>query len=180
MKRKKYIFYYAMAFAGLLFLNILSVIIFRNHAQITKYSIPAIALMVFAILYGLAACIFKRTGNFLRYNYRFLKYFIFNFFEPEKEFTFTVDYEDRFNKMLAIYFIVIPFYIPCIFFSSTAATMPIAVIVFLVPQIIFVAWDIFDRTQYVKYNVKYKKQEAKRLEEELKEQQRREEMGRWK
>ncbi len=176
MKRKKHILYYTIAFAALLLLNILSVVIFKQHAQITKYSIPVIALMVFAILYGLAACIFKRTGNFLRYDYRFLKYFIFNFFEPEKEFTFTVDYEDRFNKMLAIYFIVIPFYIPCIFFSSTAATMPIAVIVFLVPQIIFVAWDIFDRTQYVKY----KKQEAKRLEEELKEQQRREEMGRWK
>ncbi len=176
MKRKRYILYYAIAFSVLLLLNILSVVIFRKHAEITKYSIPAIALMVFAILYGLAACIFKRTGNFLRYDYRFLKYFIFNFFEPEKEFTFTVDYEDRFNKMLAIYYIVIPFYIPCIFFSSTAATMPIAVIVFLVPQIIFVAWDIFDRVQYVKY----KKQEARRLEEELKQQQRREEMGRWK
>lgn len=176
MKRKKYLLYYVIAFAALLFLNILSVLIFRQHAQITKYSIPAIALMVFAILYGLAACIFKRTGNLLRYNYRFLKYFIFKFFEPEKEYTFTVDYEERFNKMLAIYFLVIPFYIPCIFFSSTAATMPIAVIVFLVPQIIFVAWDIYDRIQYVKY----KKQEARRLEEELKEQQRREEMGYWK
>ncbi len=176
MKRKKHILYYTIAFVALLLLNILSVVIFRKHADITKYSIPAIALMVFTILYGLSACIFKRTGNFLRFDYRFLKYFIFNFFEPEKEFTFTVDYEDRFNKMLAIYYIVIPFYIPCIFFSSTAATMPIAVIVFLVPQIIFVAWDIFDRVQYVKY----KKQEARRLEEELKQQQRREEMGRWK
>lgn len=176
MKRKKYLLYYVIAFATLMLLNILSVLIFRQHAKITKYSVPAIALMVFAILYGLAACIFKHTGNFLQYDYRFLKYFIFNFFEPEKEFTFTVDYEDRFNKMLAIYFIVIPFYIPCIFFSSTAATMPIAVIVFLVPQMIFVAWDIYDRAQYVKY----KRQEAKRLEEELKEQQRREEMGYWK
>ena len=176
MKRKRYILYYVIAFSVLLSLNILSVVIFRKHAAITKYSIPAIVLMVFAILYGFAACILKRTGNFLRYNYHFLKYFIFYCFREEKEITFTVDYEERFYKMLAIYFIVIPFYIPCIFFSSTAATMPIAVIVFLVPQIIFVAWEILDKAR----DVKYRKQEAMRVEQELQEQQRREEMGRWK
>lgn len=176
MKREKHMLYYTIAFVALLLLNILSVVIFREYAGITKYSIPAIALMIFAILYGLAACVFKRTGNFLRYNYRFLKYFIFKFFDQEKEYTFTVDYEERFYKMLAIYFIVIPFYIPCIFFSRNVSTMPIAIIVFLVPQIVFICLDIADRMR----SVKYRKQEERRQDEERKEQERREEMGYWK
>lgn len=173
MKPKKQL-YYVLLFVAVLSLNVLSLFLFRKHAQITKYSIPAICLLAFHLLYGLLAYLFRHKGNFLRLKRIFIRHFKFYFFEPDKEYTFTKEYKQHFNQMLAIYCFVLPFYIPCIFFTSTAVAMPFALLIFLFPQIIFVSKEIRGFAN----DINDAKQKKQQLEEELKEQERREEMGR--
>ena len=66
-----------------------------------------------------------------------------------------------------------PLYAPCIFLTSTPAAMPLALIVFLLPQAVF----IIAETRGLIGDVKDAKQDRKLRE--LEEQKKREEAGRW-
>lgn len=175
MKSKKQLCY-VLLFVAVFSLNVLSLFLFSKHIQITKYSIPAICLLAFHLLYGLVAYLFRHKGNFLRLKITFIRHFKFYFFEPDKEYTFTKEYQQHFNRMLAIYCFVLPFYIPCICFTTTAVAMPFALLIFLFPQIIFILKEIRGFAN----DIDDAKQKRQQLEQELKEQERREEMGRWK
>ena len=176
MKSKNSILYYSILWVFFLLFNISFVIIFKEHAQLTKYSIPAIILLIFHILYGFLAYAFRHKGNFIKFNVLFIRHFKFYLFEPDKEYTFTKKYKIQFYRMLAIYSIFIPFYIPFIFFTSSSAVMCFAIIVFLIPQIIFIIFEL----QSISQDVKRLKTKEQQLVEEQKEQERREEMGFWK
>ncbi|MBE6548006.1 MAG: hypothetical protein E7667_03895 [Ruminococcaceae bacterium] len=174
MKLKNYKFYFCIIFLLLTALSILSLVIFNGHVGITKYSYPAIALAVFHILYGLLAYALRRKGNYLAFRTRLLRHWEFIPFMSDRAYTETEEYKQRFNFMLAIYYITVPLYIPCIFFTASAAAMPWAVLVPLVPQFIFVAMQI----KTFSLEVKHRQEQKQALDRELDEQRKKEEMGR--
>ena len=174
MKKNKII--NVLLFCAVVIVSVLPMFLFWSSIQITKYSIPAICLLVFHLLYGFLAYYFRHKGNFLLFKHIFFRHFLFNFVEPDKDYTFTKEYEHRFYQMLAVYYAVVPMYIPCIFLTSTIAAMPIAACVFLLPQILF----IFTEIRGFSSDIKETKQKKQLQKQELKEQQKREEMGHFK
>ena len=160
----------------IVFLSIVPMLVFSTNIRITKYSIPAICLLVFHLLYGFAAYCFRHKGNVLRFNILFFRHFIFNLFESNEDYTFTREYKQQFNRMMMVYFSVVPLYIPCIFLTSNAVMMPLALLVFLVPQILFISIEILG----VSNDIKQAKQKKEQQDQERKEQERRESMGKWK
>ena len=86
-----------------------------------------------------------------------------------KDRTLTDGYEKEFRMMLLIYCAAIPFYIPIICFASNWADTLWTLLVFIVPQGIFIAHEIRKTIQDVKIQ---KEREKERIEQE-----RREELG---
>ena len=109
----------AVILVALILIGVSPVLIYANRVQISKYSIPAIALCSFHLLYGFAAWFFRYKGNYLRLNIFFIRHWIFYLFESNKDYTCTEEYRQKFNRMLILYFAVMPLYIPCIFLTST-------------------------------------------------------------
>ena len=173
-KSRKFIF--IILFVAVLVANIVPVLIFRDKAAITKYSIPAIGLAVFSIIHGFVSYIFRHKGNFLRINFWLVKNAAVLLFYEDEDYTFSIDYNKRFNGLLFLYCIVIPFYIPFIFFTKTAVIMPFAIIVFLLPQIVFGMMEI----KQVKSNIQRYQTKKQQIEAERTAQERRESMGEWK
>ncbi len=158
-------------------ITVLPMLLGWKHIQITKYSIPAICTLAIHLLYGLMACIVRHKGNYLRLNFLLFRHFLMNLFlEPDKDYTFTKEYKKHFNRMLAVYFAVVPMYIPCIFLTSTAAAMPLALLVFLFPHAVFIAAEL----RGVSDDIKEERQKNAREKQERMEQERREEFGKWK
>ena len=160
----------------ILTVSILPMILFRSDIQITKPFIPAICILAFHLIYGIAAYCFRHKGNFLRLNLLFLRHFIFNFVEPNKDYTFTDEYKRTFYRMLAVYYVVVPLYIPCIFLTPAVAALPLALGVFLIPQILFISTEIGALSNDIKEQKEVKQQQ----DQERKEQEKREELGKWK
>ena len=159
-------------FYGLLLIgNIIPVIIFKEDAQITKYSVPAIVIMSFVIFNGVVAFFLRHKGNYLIF-----KKHRANEFGSDKEYTFSQEYQKRFFLMLGIYCAAIPFYIPLIFLLTSYVQTLWVLVVLFVPQAIFIAQEIGDTMK----DVKQAEIKRKQQEEELKEQQKREELGYWK
>ncbi|MBO5939100.1 MAG: hypothetical protein J6Q82_06335 [Clostridia bacterium] len=165
-----------LLFCAILFVSIVPLLLFWNKLQITKYSIPAIGLLTFHLLYGLLAYVFQNKGNFLAFSTYFLRNADIILFRKDAEYTFTQEYKQSFHRMLALYYSVVPMYLPCILLTSTPAAMPIALIVFFIPQSVF----LFQKIQEKRAFIKAKIQEKQRMEEELREQKRKEELGKWK
>jgi len=160
---------------AILTVSILPILLFRSSLQITKLSIPAICILAFHLLYGFAAYCFRHKGNFLRFNFLFLRHFIFNFVEPNEDYTYTKEYKKNFYRMFAIYLCVIPMYIPCIFIPFTLSYIP-ALVIFLIPQILFVFVELQDYLS----TIKKAKEETLKHEQEREIQEKKEETGSWK
>ncbi len=151
-------------------LNIIPLFIFKDFVAFSGYSWIPLVLMLVVIFNGILALICKHKGNFFvirRYN---------NPFSNDKDYTFTPEYEKKFTVSLAIYFAAVPFYIPVIFFIKNWPQAILALLLFALPQIIFVIQGMIETVKDVKAD-KIKKYQQK---QELREQQRREEMGQWK
>lgn len=173
---RKYTIINLLLFLGIIFISILPMLIFMDKIEITKFSIPAICLFVFHLLYGFVAYCFRHKGNFLRFNHLFLRHFWFNFVEPNKQYTYTKEYRQTFYRMLALYFAVVPMYIPCIFLTATLVAMPIALIVFFVPQMLFISFEVRE----ISNDIKQARQKKHQEDHEKKEQEYRESIGKWK
>ena len=165
-----------IVFCTIIIVSILPMLIFMKSLQITKYSFAAVGLLVSHLLYGLLAYIYQNKGNFLKFSTYFIRRLDILLFRENKEYTFTAEYERNFNRMLITYYSVIPMYLPCIFLTSTPAQMPIALIVFMIPQVVFIVKEYQEKIAYIK-EIQRKKQ---LMEEELREQEKRESMGKWK
>ncbi len=171
----------AIIIAAILIISALPMLLFWNRLQVTKYSIPAICFLVFHLLYGLIAYIFQHKGNFLRLNLFFLQRMDFFLFCVEnEEYTFTKEYEQEFNRMLAIYYSTVPMYVPCVFLSATPAVMAVPLVVFAIPQVYLFIKEIRKDVAYIKERIRMKKQMDDVLEQQRIEQERRESMGKWK
>lgn len=163
----------AVILVALILIGVSPVLIYANRVQISKYSIPAIALCSFHLLYGFAAWFFRYKGNYLRLNIFFIRHWFFYLFESKKDHTLTNEYRKTFYRMLVIYFAVLPLYIPCVFLTSSAAAMILPVLVFLIPQTWFVSLEVRDFSN----RLKQKKEKQLQEEREKQEQERCEEMG---
>ena len=167
-----------LVLVGLLMMviGLFPVLLYADQVHITKYSIPAIALLIFHLLYGILAYFFRYKGNYLRFSPFFLRHLGSYLFESNKDYTLTKEYRQRFSRMLWVYFAVVPLYIPCVFLTTSAPSMMLAVLVFLMPQALFVSWEVRDFSN----RLKQKREKQMKEERERREQERREEMGKLK
>lgn len=156
---------------ALLLVNIIPVLVFWGSATISVYSLPPMAVMALVVINGVLSCVFKHKGNFLM-----IRKYRSAIFSADKDYTFTDEYEKEFRWMLLIYCAAIPFYIPIIFFASSWSQTLWTLLVFFIPQVIFIAHGIYQTVQ----DVKEEKRRQAQLEKERKEQERREELGYWK
>ena len=170
MKKQK-IITLAVVYGLLVIGNIIPVLVNFEDAQITIYSIPAIFLMSVSVLHGTLSYFLRHKGNYLMLGRKNLE-----LFAEEKDYTYSEKYLKRFFDMLELYCAAIPFYIPLIFLTETNIQTLWALVVFAFPQIVFVLQGIGDTMKEAK------EAEIRRtlLEEERKEQERREEQGYWK
>ncbi len=98
----------------------------------------------------------------------------FDLFSEDEDYTFTEKYEKEFFWQFCVYWFAIPFYIPCVFFTSALWMTAIGTIcVFFAPQLVYFIYDISNDIKNAK---EYRIKEQKRAQE-LKEQELREELG---
>ena len=149
--------------------NIGLVVLFREKAAVTGYSVPAIILMAAIVYNGFAAIALRHKGNFLVLRHH-------GFFRPfgaDREYTYSEEYEKKFSWMLPVYFSAVPFYLPCIFFVKNQAGVLWSLLVLCAPQLLF--W-----ISRVKKEKKRAREEQQKRAMELREQRLREESGRFK
>ena len=157
---------------ALLLVNATPVLLLPEKAALTNFSIFPGAVAVLMIIYGLCALIDKHKGNYFLLSNprgRTLSY--------NKSYTYKEEYEREFRLSMLIYFGAVPFYIPLIFFTRSypAATFG-TFAVMLVPQIFLAIPLVREAIQ----DSKERKQILAERERERIEQERREELGKWK
>ncbi len=170
--KKRTVLWVSLLFAVLFGTNILVVVLLREHAQLSAYSVPALVIMSVVILNGVLAWIFQDRGNYLHFR-RYRPSLLGADHEAQ---TSSKAYCKEFYQSLLIYGAAIPFYIPLIFLLSEIKQTLWVLLVLFAPQLVFVIRDILrDIKEKEEHKAKQKQMEA-----ELKEQQKREELGNWK
>ena len=85
-------------FHGLLWVgNIIAVVVNKDDAQITRYSVPAILLMAFMSVNGALAYFLRHKGNYLMF-----KKYRPSEFSSDKDHTYSAEYQKRFFTMLNV------------------------------------------------------------------------------
>lgn len=169
MKKRNVLYF--LLYAVILMINILIVLSKKSSMAISEFSIPALFLMIAMIINGILSYLLRHKGNGLTFSR-----FDCNPFAPDRDYTFEESYTKRFFIMLKIYCIVIPFYIPQIFFASNYLQTLWALLTFFIPQIVFIIMGVTD----ILKDVKEYKAKTEQLEKERLLQEQREELGKWK
>ena len=157
---------------ALVLVNAVPVLVLPDKAALTRYSYPPGILLIFVTIYGLCALIDKHKGNHFLLESPRERSFSYN-----KSYTYTDKYEREFRLSLLIYFGAIPFYIPLIFFArSFPLSAGLSLAVLLIPQLALAIPGIRESIQHAKE----RKQILAERERERIEQERREELGKWK
>lgn len=169
MKKRNVLYF--LLYAVILMINILIVLSKKSSMAISEFSIPALFLMIAMIINGILSYLLRHKGNGLTFSR-----FDCNPFAPDRDYTFEESYTKRFFIMLKIYCIVIPFYIPQIFFASNYLQTLWALLTFFIPQIVFIIMGVTD----ILKDVKEYKTKTEQLEKERLLQEQREELGKWK
>lgn len=169
MKKRNVLYF--LLYAVILMINILIVLSKKSSIAISEFSIPALFLMIAMIINGILSYLLRHKGNGLTFSR-----FDCNPFAPDRDYTFEESYTKRFFIMLKIYCLVIPFYIPQIFFASNYLQTLWALLTFFIPQIVFIIMGVTD----VLKDVKEYKAKTEQLEKERLLQEQREELGKWK
>lgn len=166
---------YIAIFALLLIGNIIPLFIFSEYAQLTVNSIFPAVTMLGMIIVVILMYDFRHIPGlfFFRHMLRFFKRtHNITFDEPDDvETTYTPEYEKEYAFSIFVYCAIIPFFIPFIFFSQNGSNGVVAIylpwIPFLFLQIRNIIW--------------YRKNDpTAAIEKERKEQEKREELGKWK
>lgn len=169
MKKRNVLYF--LLYAVILMINILIVLSKKSSMAISEFSIPALFLMIAMIINGILSYLLRHKGNGLTFSR-----FDCNSFAPDRDYTFEESYTKRFFIMLKIYCLVIPFYIPQIFFASNYLQTLWALLTFFIPQIVFIIMGVTD----ILKDVKEYKAKTEQLEKERLLQEQREELGKWK
>ena len=169
MKKRNVLYF--LLYTVILMINILIVLSKKSSMAISEFSIPALFLMIAMIINGILSYLLRHKGNGLTFSR-----FDCNPFAPDRDYTFEESYTKRFFIMLKIYCLVIPFYIPQIFFASNYLQTLWALLTFFIPQIVFIIMGVTD----ILKDVKEYKAKTEQLEKERLLQEQREELGKWK
>lgn len=169
MKKRNVLYF--LLYAVILMINILIVLSKKSSMAISEFSIPALFLMIAMIINGILSYLLRHKGNGLTFSR-----FDCSPFAPDRDYTFEESYTKRFFIMLKIYCLVIPFYIPQIFFASNYLQTLWALLTFFIPQIVFIIMGVTD----ILKDVKEYKAKTEQLEKERLLQEQREELGKWK
>ena len=169
MKKRNVLYF--LLYAVILMINILIVLSKKSSMAISEFSIPALFLMIAMIINGILSYLLRHKGNGLTFSR-----FDCNPFAPDRDYTFEESYTKRFFIMLKIYCLVIPFYIPQIFFASNYLQTLWALLTFFIPQIVFIIMGVTD----ILKDVKEYKAKTEQLEKERLLQEQREELGKCK
>lgn len=171
MKKTKKILIFISFFAFSVLINVIPLIVFKDKAAVSEQSYYSIIIMILVSIYGISAYFLRHEGIYLMFQkYRF------PVSDDDIEYTYTTEYMNNFYLMFLIYWLAVPFYIPCIFFVSKWEHTLWTICVLLTPQIIYLILGIFDTLK----NIKEYQLKQQQLAQELKEQQAREEMGHFK
>ena len=166
MKIKRVIICAVIVF--IMLLGVIPLLIFREKANITAYSIPAIVVLVGVTINGLLALASKDKHAFSFFDRCHSHYYKYN--RPT-----TVQLKEFYLYAL-IYFAPIPLYIPIVFFATSYVQSLWCLLLLLIPEFTFIFLEM--RLHFLER--KQEKQKEQRELEEKKEQERREELGRWK
>lgn len=148
-------------------INIIPLIIYRDMAALTIYSIPGAAVMGINILHGIAAYCLRYRDNYLIFGKRRHVFCMDSNREASDE-----DLK-MFYQMFKIYCAPIPFYLPVIFFSQSLEQSCWAFAVYFAPQILYFGMGI----KLMRDEMNEANQRREQLEKERLEQERREELG---
>lgn len=161
-----------------LLLNILIVLINIENAALTVYSIPALVFILCSIIYARIAYDMRDSGNLLLIGSDRLFWIIWRSFEKNEYLTSFKDYEKEFRRILFIYCVFIPCYIPIIFFSKSLFGGCMSCLsVLLVEELIIIVLFVVLRLTSI---INTKRDQKLRDEALKKEQEKRESMGEWK
>ena len=171
-KRFKRIFIISI-YAILILINVVPLFIFSDKITFPTYSLWPIFMLIIAVVHTVIAYAYRHKTNFL-----FLRRFIVPLYlMDDNKYTYTPEYQKNFFLMLKIYYGTFPFYLSVMFFSeSTAEASFRTIALFLFTQLIFLVMGILGLIK----EAKLRKQKRLLEEMERKEQERREELGRWK
>ena len=169
---KKRVLLYFIFYTVVLTINMFIVLISKNSARISNFSLPSIFLMIIMIIHAVVSYVLRHKGNYLL----FRRFGHPNPFAADKDYTFEETYIKRFFLMLKIYCLPIPFFIPQIFLTSTYFESLWALFTFFSPQVVYVIMGIVNTLKEVKEDKAKKEQ----LEKERLLQEQREELGKWK
>ena len=171
MMKKRGLLYF-LVYVVILTTNVFLVLLNKDNARVSNFSLPAIFLMIIMIIHVAMSYVLRHKGNYLP----FRRFGHPNPFTTDKDYTFDELYIKRFYIMLKIYCLAIPFFIPQIFLTSTYFESLWALCTYFSPQVVYVIMGIINTLKEVKEDKAKKEQ----LEKERLLQEQREELGKWK
>ena len=167
--KKKIVFLCFLAVSVLL--NLIPLFVFKNNITFPEHSYFPIIAMTLLSLNGILSYILRHKNNYLSFGTprgRALG--------ADQTHTFSKEYRREFYWQFIVYWVAIPFHIPCIFFSNKPIHSIWTLCVIFAPQLVFVIYGLINTFK----DVKESRSKQLEQEKELKEQQRREESGHFK
>ena len=153
-----------------LLINIIPLFVLKDKVAFSNVSIYPVSAMIVVSIYGIDCYIGRHKKNYLSFGSTKERSIRFG---PDREVTFTKEYARKFYWQFIVYWVAIPFYIPCVFFSTEAVHLVWTLCVIFVPQVVYLADIIVGLPNHLKENRDYRE----KREQELEEQKKREELG---
>ena len=153
-----------------LLINIIPLFVFKDKVGFSFVSIFSALAMIGIVMNGIQSYLFRHKTNYISFG---TIRGITTMYGPDREVTFTKEYIRKFYWQFIVYWVAIPFYIPCIFFSTEVIHLLWILGVLFVPQVVYLADIIVGLPNHLKENRDYRE----KREQELEEQKKREELG---
>jgi len=164
----------AIVTLSLLAANILAIIIFFDSISITAHDLcPAIFFVIHVIIIILAFHYEHEPNKLLEFLLDFVFFHSTRAFFPKSK--NEIYNKKTFRLALLIHCVLLPFYLPVAFFSFELQCLIPTVILHLLPAILFIIQTLA-HTLYSMHKIK----QNDTMEKERLEQERREELGKWK
>lgn len=166
---------YIFLLIAVLIINALPIIIFQDHAAITKYSIPSIVFAVVSIIWAVVAILLREHTNLF-----FLNLYIFAIFAKrfDRSYNEPQTHDNEFNILAFVFCAAIPtFFTFSLFVDNFYEGIMRPLEVSIVRDVAIILFGLVP--PFVK-NIKAKNQQRIKDEADRKEQERRESMGKWK
>ena len=154
--------------------NLLALFLFREQAKFTAPSLIPTVTAALVTVWGVLAVLFRHKRNCLAF--RRHAYSLVTLLREDDPRAYTEEYKNKFRRMLLVFFLPVPFYIPVIFLVGGVPQMLLTLLLLFAPQFVFFAQGVHETLR----DVKAQKELDARREAELREQERREELGKFK